>query len=330
MLAVTVSSPGPAEVMSWSETADPSPPGPGEVTLDVAASAVNRADLLQRQGHYPPPTGVSPVLGLECSGTVAATGSGVTGWAVGEAACALLSGGGYAERVVVPVGQLLPVPGGVSLIEAAALPEATCTVWSNVFEVGRLGDAEVFLAHGGAGGIGTTALQVARALRPAARIFTTAGSPAGRARCLELGADEAIDYRTDDFVERVHTGTENAGADVVLDNMGAKYLARNVDVLAADGRLVIIGMQGGRRAELDIAALLGKRGSVHATSLRHRPREQKASVVAGVRTHVWPAIEAGAVRPVIDRVVPIADVAGAHRAMEEGGLIGKIVLAVGG
>ena len=155
------------------------------------------------------------------------------------------------------------------------------------------------------------------------------GSPAGRARCLELGADKAIDYRTDDFVERVRTGTEGAGADVVLDNMGAKYLARNVDVLAADGRLVIIGMQGGRRAELDIAALLGKRGSVHATSLRHRPSEQKASVVAGVRTHVWPAIEAGAVRPVIDRVVPIADVAGAHRAMEEGGLIGKIVLAVG-
>ncbi|MGZ4619498.1 MAG: NAD(P)H-quinone oxidoreductase [Frankiaceae bacterium] len=328
MLAVSVPSPGAAEVMSWSQAADPAPPGPGEVALDVAASAVNRADVLQRQGHYPPPRGASPILGLECSGTVAATGPGVTGWNVGDAVCALLSGGGYAERVVVPAGQLLPVPGGLSLVEAAGLPEAACTVWSNVFEVGRLADGEVLLAHGGAGGVGTMALQVARALRPAASIFTTAGSQAGRARCLELGADEAIDYRGADFVERVRAGTGGAGTDLILDIMGGNYLARNVDVLAADGRLVIIGLQGGRRAELDIAALLGKRGSVHATSLRHRPAAQKASIVAGVRAQVWPAIEAGTVRPVIDRVVPIAEVAQAHRAMEDGGLIGKIVLAV--
>jgi putative PIG3 family NAD(P)H quinone oxidoreductase len=328
VLAVTVSSPGPAEVMSWSEAADPAPPGPGEVALDVVATAVNRADLLQRQGHYPPPRGGSPILGLECSGTVAATGPGVTGWAVGDAVCALLTGGGYAERVVVPAGQLLPVPRGVPLVEAAGLPEAACTVWSNVFEVGGLADGEVFLAHGGAGGVGTMAVQVARTLRPAVRIFTTAGTPAGRARCRELGADEAIDYRGEDFVERVRAGAGGAGADLILDIIGAKYLARNIDALAVGGRLVIIGMQGGRRAELDIAALFGKQGSVHAILLRQRPAEQKASVVAGTRAHVWPAVEAGAIRPVVDRVLPIAEVAQAHRAMEAGGLIGKIVLVV--
>jgi NADPH2:quinone reductase len=314
--------------MSWAEAADPAAPGPEEVTLEVAATAVNRADLLQRQGHYPPPRGASPILGLECSGVVAAVGPGVSGWAAGDFACALLSGGGYAERVVVPAGQLLAVPRGVTLVEAAGLPEAACTVWSNVFEVGRLADGETFLAHGGAGGVGTMALQVARALRPNSRIFTTAGTPAGRARCLDLGADEAIDYRTDDFVARVRTATGGAGADLILDIMGAKYLARNIDVLAADGRLVIIGLQGGRRAELDVATLLGRRGSVHATSLRHRPAEQKASLIAGVRAHVWPAIESGAVRPVVDRVMPITEVAQAHRAMEDGGLVGKIVLVV--
>lgn len=328
MLAVNVAAPGPPDVMSWSEVPDPGPPGTGEVLLDVAATAVNRADLLQRGGHYPPPPGASPVLGIECSGRVAAVGPEVSGWAVGDAACALLSGGGYAQRVLVPGEQLLPVPTGLSLVEAAALPEATCTVWTNVFVVGQLADGEAFLVHGGAGGIGSMALQTVRALCPVAQVFCTAGSPEKLARCRELGADEAISYRTEDFVERVYAGTNGWGADVVLDNMGAKYLDRNIDVLAPDGRLVVIGMQGGRRAELDIAKLLAKRGSLHATSLRGRPPAQKAAVVAGVRANVWPALELGSIKPVIDRVVPIEEVAQAHHAMSDGVLVGKIVLTV--
>ncbi len=326
MKAITLPSYGGPEVLRWAEVAEPEPQ-PGEVVLDVVASAVNRADLLQRQGNYTPPPGASPYPGLECSGTVAALGDGVTGWRVGDQVCALLAGGGYAERVAVPAGQLLPVPAGIDLVTAAALPEAACTVWSNVVQVARLGSGETFLVHGGSGGIGTMAVQVASRL--GARVLCTVGSAAKAARCRELGADVVVDYRTEDFVVRVRQVTDDRGVDVILDIMGAAYLARNVEALAVDGRLVVIGLQGGRSAELDLGTLLAKRCSVHATALRSRPHEQKAAIVAGVRAEVWPLIETGAIRPVIDRVLPLSEAAEAHRAVEAGGHVGKIVLTAG-
>ena len=325
---MTLSGAGGPDVMSWTTVADPLPPGRGEIAIDVAASAVNRADLLQRQGFYPPPAGASPILGLECSGRVAAIGPGVDEWHVGDAVCALLAGGGYASRVVVPAAHVLPVPSGVSLIAAAGLPEVACTVFSSVFGVGRLADGEVFLCHGGASGIGTFAIQAVRALRPAATIVTTAGSPEKLARCRELGADVAVSYRDEDFVVRVGEASAGSGADVILDIMGAAYLARNIDALAADGRIVVIGLQGGVKAELNLAALHAKRGAVHAVALRSRPDGQKADIVAGVRQQFWPAIAAGAIRPVVDRVLPIADVAQAHRAVAASEHVGKVLLTV--
>ena len=290
--------------------------GPGEVLLDVAATAVNRADLLQRKGFYPPPPGSSDVLGLECSGTVAAVGEGVTTWRVGDEVCALLSGGGYATRVAVPAAQCLPVPRGVDLVTAAALPEAACTVWSNVAMTARLKPGETLLVHGGASGIGTFAIQVAKHLD--ARVVVTARKAKHQA-CLDLGADECVDYETEDFAERVR-------ADVILDILGAKYLARNVAALNPNGRLVVIGLQGGTKAELDLAALLAKRGTVAATSLRYRPAEEKADIVREVRGNVWPLVENGAVEPVVDRVLDLDDVAEAHRVMAAGEHVGKIVL----
>lgn len=325
MRAITITAPGGPEVLAWSEVPDPSP-GPGEVLVDVVASAVNRADVMQRMGQYDPPPGAPPYPGLECSGRIAALGDGVTGWSVGDEVCALLSGGGYAERVAVPVGQLLPVPAGVSLVEAAALPEVASTVESNVFVIGRLAAGEAFLVHGGSSGIGTMAIQLAA--YAGARVLCTAGSDAKLERCRELGADVAINYRTEDFAARVLAETGGAGVDVILDNMGAKYLARNVDCLALDGRLMVIGLQGGRRAELDIGALLFKRATLAATSLRSRPAEQKAVVVSAVRSHVWPAIESGAVRPVIDRSLPMRDAAEAHRLLETSTHVGKVLLTV--
>ncbi|HEV7870405.1 MAG TPA: NAD(P)H-quinone oxidoreductase, partial [Modestobacter sp.] len=268
MHAVTIPQPGGPEVLTWAEVPDPVC-GPGEVLVDVAATAVNRADLLQRQGFYPPPRGASDILGLECSGIVSEVGAGVTQWSVGDEVCALLSGGGYAERVAVPAGQLLPRPSGVELATAAALPEVACTVWSNVFLLAGLARGDTFLVHGGSSGIGTMAIQLAA--RAGARVFTTAGTAAKLAFCRELGAEVAINYRDEDFVDRVKEATGGAGVDVILDNMGAKYLARNVDALAVGGRLVVIGMQGGTKAELDLGRLLGKRASVHATTLRSRP-----------------------------------------------------------
>jgi NADPH2:quinone reductase len=320
--------PGGPEVLQWRAVPDPAGPGPGEVAIDVVATAVNRADLLQRQGFYAPPPGASEILGLECSGRVAAVGAGVEGWAVGDEVCALLAGGGYATRVVAPAGQVLPVPAGVDLVTAGGLPEVTSTVYSTVFQRAALADGETFLVHGGASGIGTFAIQAVRALRPNAFIATTAGSPEKLARCRDLGADLAVNYRDDDFVARVKDAT--GGADVVLDNMGAKYLARNVEVLAPDGRLVVIGLQGGIKAELNLSALLTKRGAVHAVSLRHRPDDQKAAIVAGVRGEVWPAFEAGKIRPVIDRVVPVTEAAEAHRVVEALGHVGKILMTVPG
>jgi len=324
MLAITLPSYGGPEVLTLAEVDDPVP-GPGEVLLDVAATAVNRADLMQRQGLYPPPPGAPPYPGLECSGRVAALGEGVAGFQVGDDVCALLSGGGYAERVVVPTGQLLPVPAGVSLLQAAALPEVTCTVWSNVFMRADLQPGEVLLVHGGSSGIGTMAVQLAS--RHGARVYATVGSTAKAERVRELGAERAVLYREEDFVAVLRA---EGGADVVLDVMGASYLARNVKALADGGRLVVIGLQGGARAELDLAALLAKRGSVHATALRSRSREQKAAIVAAVLGAVWPAVEAGEVRPVVDRVLPLAQAAEAHRVLEAGEHVGKVVLQVAG
>lgn len=309
----------------WDEVPDPVP-GEGEVLVEVAASAVNRADLLQRQGFYDPPPGASPYPGLECSGRIAAVGAGVSGWAVGDEVCALLSGGGYAEKVAVPAGQLLPVPEGVGLDKAAALPEVTCTVWSNVFMIAHLRPAETLLVHGGASGIGTMAIQLAKAV--GAKVAVTAGSKEKLDFCAELGADVLINYREQDFVEEIKAATDGAGADVILDNMGAKYLDRNVRALAVNGRLAIIGMQGGIKGELNIATLLGKRGAVTATSLRARPAGEKASIVAAVREHVWPLISAGHVRPVVDRELPMSDAAAAHRVLEESGNIGKVLLTL--
>ncbi|MCP2313134.1 putative PIG3 family NAD(P)H quinone oxidoreductase [Kitasatospora paracochleata] len=320
---MTIPQPGGPEALTWAEVPDPVP-GAGEVLVEVAATAVNRADLLQRQGFYDPPPGSSPYPGLECAGRIAALGPGVAGWAVGDEVCALLVGGGYAQQVVVPVGQLLPVPKGLTAVEAAALPEVACTVWSNLFMVAHLRPAETVLVHGGGSGIGTMAVQLAKAV--GARVLVTAGSPQKLARCAELGADVGIDYREQDFVEAVREATGGAGADVILDIMGAKYLQRNVDALAVNGRLVIIGLQGGVKGELDLGTLLRKRAAVAATNLRGRPLGEKAAIVAAVREHVWPLLEAGVVKPVVDRVLPLADAAEAHRVVEAGEQVGKVVL----
>lgn len=322
MRAAVATSTGGPDVLSVSEVEDPRP-GAGEVLLDVVATAVNRADTLQRQGFYPPPPGASDIIGLECSGRISELGEGVEGWKVGDEVCALLAGGGYAERVAVPVGQVMPVPSGVSLVEAACLPEVATTVWSNVFMTAHLARGERFLVHGGAGGIGTMAIQLAAAR--GAEVFTTAGSPDKLELCRSLGATHAIDYHEDDFVEVLQ---EAGGADVILDNMGAKYLGRNVTALATGGRLVIIGMQGGTKAELDINALLRKRASVTATSLRARPLAEKAAICCGVVENVWPLVASGQVRPIVEATLPLEDVARAHRMMDEGGRAGKIVLTL--
>jgi len=324
--AVTISRPGGPDVLSWSDVPDPAP-ARGEVLLDVVASALNRADVLQRRGRYDPPPGTSPYPGLECSGRVATIGVGVEGWAAGDEACALLTGGGYAERVAVPAGQLLPVPAGVDLVTAAALPEATCTVWSNVFMLAALRPGEAFLVHGGASGIGTMAIQLAKVV--GARVLCTAGTPAKLDRCRGLGADVGICYRDEDFVSVSQRATGGRGVDVILDNMGAKYLSRNVDALAVNGRLAVIGLQGGNRAELDLGVLMSKRAAVLATTLRARPAEEKAAIVASVREHVWPLIASGRVRPVVDRSFPLAEAAAAHAYLDSGEHVGKVLLTVG-
>ncbi|MFE6361570.1 NAD(P)H-quinone oxidoreductase [Streptomyces sp. NPDC057806] len=323
MYAITIDEPGGPEALVWAEVPDPAP-GEGEVLVEVAASAVNRADILQRQGFYDPPPGTSPYPGLECSGRIAEIGPGVSGWTVGDEVCGLLGGGGYAEKVVVPAGQLLPVPRGVGLVRAAALPEVVCTVWSNVFMIAHLRPGETLLVHGGSSGIGTMAIQLAKAV--GAKVAVTAGTREKLDRCAELGADILVNYREQDFVEEVRKATDGAGADVILDNMGAKYLDRNVRALAVNGRLAIIGMQGGIKGELNIATLLGKRAAVTATSLRARPLTEKTSIVAAVREHVWPLVDGGHVRPVVDREVPMRDAADAHRIVEESGHVGKVLL----
>ncbi|MET8311747.1 NAD(P)H-quinone oxidoreductase [Micromonospora sp. NPDC005173] len=325
MRAITVPQPGGPDALVWAEVPDPEP-GPDEVIVDVRASGVNRADLLQRQGHYPPPPGAPEYLGLECSGVITATGAEVIEWAVGQQVCALLAGGGYAEKVAVPAGQLLPVPAGVDLVDAAALPEVACTVWSNVVRLGRLGSGDTLLVQGGGSGIGTFAIQLGAAL--GATVVATARG-VKHPQLVELGAAHTIDYRDQDFVEEVRQLTDGHGADVILDIMGASYLGRNVAALATGGRLVVIGLQGGRKAELDLGALLTKRASVAATSLRTRPLAEKAEIVRGVRDEVWPLIEAGKIRPVVDRRLPMTDAADAHRLVESSDHFGKVLLTIG-
>jgi len=319
MRAVVASEAGGPDVLAWAEVPD-AVAGPGEVLIRVAAAGVNRADLLQRQGHYPPPAGASPYLGLECSGTIAAVGGGVTRWRVGDEVCALLSGGGYAELVAVDAGLVMSVPSGVSTVDAAGLPEVAATVWSNVFGAAALKAGETFLVHGGGGGIGTFAIQLAVART--ARVFTTARAES-HARLRELGAEVTIDYREGRFADIVR---ELGGADVILDNMGASYLAPNIDALAADGRIVVIGMQGGRKGELDLGRLMAKRGTIHAAGLRARPLRQRVSIVADVESQVWPHIADGTVMPVVDTYIPMSDASEAHARIEKGGHVGKILL----
>jgi len=313
----------------WSERPDPKP-ATGEVVVRVAAAGVNRADLLQRAGHYPPPPGASDILGMECSGTIVAVGPGVSGHQPGDAVCALLAGGGYAELVAVPQAQLLRVPDGVSLIDAAALPEAACTVWSTMVTAARATAGEWVLVHGGGGGIGSFAIQLAVAL--GLSVAVTAGSEKALQRCAALGASVLVNYRTDDFVDVVRDATGGRGVDVILDVIGAKYLSRNVSALADGGRLAIIGMQGGAKAELDLGALLSKRRAVIGTTLRSRPATgpgSKADIVADVDTHVWPLVESGVIRAVIGARVPIAEADRAHELMQTDPPGGKILLTVG-
>ena len=323
MKAITIPTPGDADALVLEEVPTPAIAA-DEVLVQVAAAGVNRADLMQRQGFYPPPPGTSTYPGLEVSGTISALGSDITGWGVGDQVCALLSGGGYAEQVAVPAAQLLPVPEGVSLVDAAALPEVVATVWSNVFMTANLQPGQTILIHGGSSGIGTMAIQLARAVD--ARVAVTAGAAYKLEACRALGAEILINYREQDFVEVLAEATQGRGADVILDNIGAKYLARNVSALAVNGRLVVIGLQGGTKAELDINALLRKCAAVIATSLRGRPVAEKAAIVAAVREHVWPLIEAGQVKPVVHRTFPLAQAPEAHRELEASTNIGKVLL----
>ncbi len=323
MRAITIIEYGGPEALTLTEQPGPRP-GPGEVLIDVAATSVNRADLLQRQGRYPPPPGVSTIVGLECSGVVAELGEGVCGLDVGEAVCALLAGGGYAEQVVAPAGQVMPLPPGIDLVTAGGVPEVACTVWSTVVRHAGLTAGELLLVHGGSGGVGTHAIQVGRAL--GAQVAVTAAAPR-LARCAQLGAHVLIDYRQQDFAEQLR-----GRADVILDNMGAKYLARNLTALAPDGRLVVIGLQGGSTAELNLGALLPKRASVAAIGLRGRPvtgPHGKAALCADVVAGVWPMFGDGRVKPVVHATLPLGQAAQAHQMLEDGGVIGKILLTTG-
>jgi putative PIG3 family NAD(P)H quinone oxidoreductase len=302
-------------------------PGPGEVLIDVAAAGVNRADILQREGHYPPPPGAPATLGLECSGVIAEIGPGVTDWGPGDRVAALLEGGGYAERAVAPAGQLLAVPDHLDLVDAAGLPEAVCTAWSNLVTVAGLARGETVLVHGGSGGVGSVALQLAHAL--GARVLTTAGGLERVAGCLALGADVGIDHRTENVAARVREVTAGRGADVILDILGGGGLGSSLRCLATGGRLVVIGLQRGRRGEIDLGLLLARRASIHGTTLRSRPRQEKARIVADVTAHAWPLLSPSAgpaLRPVIHDRLPLAEAARAHALLEAGEVFGKLLL----
>jgi putative PIG3 family NAD(P)H quinone oxidoreductase len=311
--------------LSWQEVADVSA-RPGEVVVKVAAAGVNRADVLQAAGKYPPPPGASEIIGMEVSGVITEVGDGVTEWSAGQEVCAVLAGGGYAEYVAVSAGQVLPIPSGVDLVDAAGLPEVACTVWSNVVLIAGLSRGQLLLAHGGASGIGSHAIQIARAL--GARVAVTAGSAEKLDFCRDLGADITINYHDEDFVARLQ---ESGGADVILDIMGAAYLDRNIDALASDGQLVIIGMQGGVKGELNIGKLLAKRARVIGTTLRGRPAtgaNSKSDIVQAVTASVWPMVADGRVRPIIGARLPIQQAGDAHQRLVDGKVTGKIVLTV--
>jgi len=325
MRAITIAEPGGPEQLVWAEVPDPVVAA-GEVLIQVAATAVNRADILQRMGFYTPPPGASPYLGLECSGRVVEVGAGVSGFVPGDEVVALLAGGGYAELVAVPAGQVAPLPASLGALDAGGFMETVCTVWSNVFMLAGLTAGQTLLVHGGSSGIGTTAIQLAHQL--GARVVVTAGSEAKLKACLDLGADVAVNYREEDFVERVREATGGRGADVILDNMGAVYLDRNVQALAVNGRLMIIGLQGGVKGDVNLNTLLTKRASITATTLRGRPSEEKAQIVAAARDAVWPLVDQGRFRVVVDRVLPIDRAAEAHEVVEASGHVGKVLLDV--
>uniref|UniRef100_A0ACD5ZGZ0 Uncharacterized protein n=1 Tax=Avena sativa TaxID=4498 RepID=A0ACD5ZGZ0_AVESA len=325
MKAVVISSPGGPEALELREVEDLPAPGEGEVLVQVAAAGVNRADTVQRQGKYPPPPGASLYPGLECSGTIVALGPNVPSrWAVGDQVCALLTGGGYAEKVVVPAGQLLPVPEGVSLTDAAGLPEVACTVWSTVFMTSHLAPGESFLIHGGSSGIGTFAIQIAKHL--GIKVLVTAGSEEKLAACKGLGADVCINYKTEDFVARIKEETDGKGVDVILDNIGGSYLQRNLNSLAIDGRLFIIGFMGGVVTEVNLAVMLARRLTVQAAGLRNRSIANKAQIVSEVEKNVWPAVVSGKVKPVVYKTFPLSEAAESHKLMETSSHIGKILL----
>ncbi|KAL9452594.1 hypothetical protein AB3S75_008391 [Citrus x aurantiifolia] len=323
MKAIVITQPGSPEVLQLQEVEDPQI-NDDEVLIKVEATALNRADTLQRKGSYPPPKGASPYPGLECSGTILSVGKNVSRWKVGDQVCALLGGGGYAEKVAVPAGHVLPVPFGVSLKDAAAFPEVACTVWSTVFMTSHLSPGESFLVHGGTSGIGTFAIQMGKC--QGVRVFVTAGSEEKLAVCKDLGADVCINYKTEDFVARVKEETGGKGVDVILDCMGASYFQRNLDSLNIDGRLFIIGTQGGAKTELNITSLFAKRLTVQAAGLRSRSTENKALIVSEVEKNVWPAIAVGKVKPVIYKYLPLCEAAEAHQLMESSQHIGKIML----
>lgn len=327
MKAIVATGAGGPEVLAMTDVYAPIP-GPGEVLIDVVAAGLNRADVQQRRGFYPPPAGSSPILGLEVSGRIAGFGPNVTKpFSIGDKVVALLTGGGYASQVAVPAGQALPLPDGIDVISAAGLPEVAATVHSNLFMTAQLQAGETVLVHGGAGGIGAMAIQLAKAA--GARVVATAGSDEKVAMLTSyLGADMAVNYRREDFVECVREFTDGQGANVILDVVGAKYLARNVESLATYGRLVIIGLQGGATAELNLGALLTKRAVIIGTTLRVRSVEEKTAIMEGVRDHVWPLVASGAVKPLVDRTFPLAQVSAAHEYFDSGAHVGKVLLTL--
>lgn len=325
MKAIVITSPGDPEVLQLQEVEDPQIKD-DEVLIKVAATALNRADTLQRQGKYPPPKGDSEYPGLECSGTIEAVGKDVTRWKIGDQVCALVGGGGYAEKVAVPAGQVLPVPPGVSLQDAASFPEVACTVWSTVFMMSRLSAGETFLIHGGSSGIGTFAIQIAK--YHGVKVFVTAGSEEKLAACKNLGADVCINYKNEDFVARVKEETGGKGVDVILDNIGGSYFQRNLDSLNLDGRLFIIGFMGGTKTEVNLSSLLARRLTVQAAGLRNRSKENKALIISEVEKNVWPAVASGKVKPIVYKYLPLADAAAGHKLMESSQHIGKILLVI--
>ena len=325
MKAILFDEPGPEEVLYWGDAPNP-PLLPGTVRIQVAATALNRADLLQRQGLYPPPPGASDILGLECSGVISEVAEGISGFSTGDRVMALLPGGGYAEQVVVDAGSLMHVPADLDLVDAAALPEALLTVYLNVFEIGRLQEGDWLLVHGGGSGIGTAAIQMARAI--GAHVVVTAGSETKCRRCVELGADLALDYREGDFAEGVLEATGGRGVEVVLDSIGGPYLEANMKSLALDGRLIMIGLMGGARAEMALGSLLTRRLSLIGSTLRTRPPTEKAALVEGLQSRFGLALEEGRVRPIVDRILPVDQADAGHRVMKASDHFGKIVLKV--